>query len=157
MELRVGGGPYERREKVRRLGMMLGLVMLGVLVAAGAAVAVNKICGSNLPCEGTDNNDTLYERIGNFKHDRIEGFDGRDVIDANTFTRDRDILHGGSQGDRLLTNDTDGRDIAHGGRGRDTCWINPGDSTRSCQQVHRVRSTGTTNVAEDLSQAAFGQ
>ena len=28
MELRVGGGPYERREKVRRLGMMLGLVML---------------------------------------------------------------------------------------------------------------------------------
>ena len=111
----------------------------------------------DLPCEGTDNNDVLYERIGNFKHDRIEGFDGRDVIDANTFNFDRDILHGGSQGDRLLTNDTDGRDIAHGGRGRDTCWVNPGDATRNCQQVHRVRSTGTTNVAEDLSQAAFGQ
>jgi hypothetical protein len=157
MELRVGGGPYERREKMRKLGMMLGLMMLGVLVAAGAAVAVNKICGRDLPCEGSDNNDVLYERIGNFKRDRIEGFDGRDVIDANTFNFDRDILHGGSQSDRLLTNDTDGRDIAHGGRGRDTCWVNPGDSTRNCQKVHRVRSTGTTNVAEDLSRAAFGQ
>jgi hypothetical protein len=157
MELRDGRGPYERREKVRRLGMMLGLMMVGVLVVAGAAVAVNKICGNHLPCEGTDNKDTLYERIGNFKRDRIEGFRGRDVIDANTFTFDRDILHGGSQSDRLLTNDSDGRDLAAGGRGRDTCWVNPGDATRNCQQVHRVRSTGTTNVAEDLSKAAFGQ
>ena len=142
---------------MRRLGMMVGLVMLGVLVAAGVAVAVNKICGNNLPCEGTDNKDVLYERIGNFKRDRIEGFDGRDVIDANTFNRDRDILHGGNRSDRLLTNDTDSRDIAHGGRGRDICWVNAGDGTRNCEQVHRVRSTGTSNVAEDLSQAAFGQ
>jgi hypothetical protein len=157
MQPRVRRDPYERRKKVRRLGMMLGLVVLGVLVAAGMAMAVNKICGNNLPCEGTDNNDTLYERIGNFKHDRIEGFGAQDVIDANTFDRDRDVLRGDAGRDRLLTNDTDGSDVANGGRGRDVCWVNAGDATRSCEQVHRVRFTGTSNVAEDLSQAAFGQ
>jgi hypothetical protein len=147
----------EEGEKMRRMVMLLGVVMLGVLVAAGMAMAVNKICGRNLPCEGTDNNDTLYERIGNFRHDRIEGFDAQDVIDANTFDRDRDILRGDAGRDRLLTNDTDGSDRANGGRGRDVCWVNEGDATRSCEQVHRVRFTGTSNVAEDLSQAAFGQ
>lgn len=141
---------------MRRPVMMFGMGILLVFVAAGVAMAVTKTCGNKLPCKGTDNDDVLYERIGD-NEDRIFGFDGRDVIDANTFTRDRDILHGGSQSDRLLTNDTDGRDVAHGGRGRDTCWVNPGDGTRNCQQVHRLRSTGTTNVAEDLSKAAFGQ
>jgi|SRR5215216_707640 len=142
---------------MRRLVMVLRLVMLGVLAAAGVAVAVNKMCGNNLPCEGTDNNDVLYERIGNFRRDHIDGFDGRDVIDANTFTNDSDVLHGGDQGDRLLTNDTDGRDLAHGGRGRDVCYVSAGDETRNCEQVHRVRSTGTTNVAEDLSREPSGQ
>jgi Ca2+-binding RTX toxin-like protein len=141
---------------MRRLVTMLGMVMLIAMMAAGVAVAVTKTCGNNLPCEGTDNDDVLYERIGN-KRDHIDGFDGRDVIDANTFNRDTDILHGGEGRDRLLTNDADGRDLAHGGRGRDVCWVNAGDRTRNCQEVHRVTSTGTTNVAEDLSQAAFGQ
>jgi RTX calcium-binding nonapeptide repeat (4 copies) len=143
---------------MRRLVMMLGVVMLGVLVAAGAAGAVDKICGNNLPCEGTDNNDTLFERIGNFKHDRIEGFDGRDVIDANTFDRDRDILRGDAGRDKLLTNDTDSNDVANGGRGRDTCYVSRGDAIRSCEVVHRATfGAGTSNVAQDAPKAAFGQ
>ena len=142
---------------MRRFGMMFGVVVLGVFVAASVAVAVTKTC-HNVPCNGTGNNDVLYERIGANKHDRIFGFDGHDVIDANTFNSDRDILHGGDQGDKLLTNDTDGRDVAEGGRGRDVCYVTQGDVTRSCEVVRRGTFTaGTSNVAKDRSREAFGQ
>src|SRR5215211_2508991 len=94
---------------MRRIALVLGLAMLLAMVAAGVAVAVTKTCGDTLPCEGTNDDDVLYERIGPNKHDRIFGFDGHDVIDANTFNADRDVLLGGNQGDKLLTNDTDGR------------------------------------------------
>ncbi len=142
---------------MRRLMMMLGLVVLLVLVAAGVAVAVTKTCGNTLPCAGTNNDDVLYERIGTVK-DSIYGFDGHDVIDANTFNADRDVLRGGARRDKLLTNDTDGRDRANGGRGRDVCYVSQGDATRSCEVVRRFSSTaGTSNVAGDLSREAFGQ
>jgi hypothetical protein len=131
--------------------------MLLAMVAAGAAMAVTKICNS-VPCEGTNHDDELYERIGANKHDRIYGFDGHDVIDANTYNVDRDILRGGDQGDKLLTNDTDGRDVARGGRGRDVCYVSRGDVTRSCEVVREATFTaGTSNVAEDLPREAFGQ
>jgi hypothetical protein len=140
---------------MRRLMMMVGVMMLGVLVAAGVAVAVTKTCGNNLPCNGSDRDDVLYERIGS-KHDRIFGLDEEDVIDANTFNRDRDVLMGGNQDDRLLTNDTDGRDVANGGRGRDTCFVSRGDRTRSCEVVRRGTFTaGTSTVAQDAPVAAF--
>jgi Ca2+-binding RTX toxin-like protein len=120
-------------------------------------VAVTKTCGNNLPCEGTNNDDVLYERTGS-EHDRIFGFDGRDVIDANTFNRDRDVVHGGDGRDRLLTNDTDGRDRAHGGRGRDICYVSRGDATRSCEVVRRATFTaGSSDLSEDLSREAFGR
>ena len=95
-----------------RLVMMLGLVMLGVLVAAGAAVAVNKICSNNLPCEGTDRERHALRANRNRQRDRIFGFDRNDVINANTFDRDRDTLRGDAGRDKLLTNDTDNRDVA---------------------------------------------
>jgi Ca2+-binding RTX toxin-like protein len=133
------------------------MVMLITMMAAGVAVAVTKTCGNNLPCEGTNNDDVLYERTGS-EHDRIFGFDGRDVIDANTFNRDRDVVHGGDGRDRLLTNDTDGRDRAHGGRGRDICYVSRGDATRSCEVVRRATFTaGSSDLSEDLSREAFGR
>lgn len=142
---------------MRKLAMMLGTGMLLVLVAAGVAVAVTKTCGNTLPCEGTDNNDVLYERIG-ADQDRIRGFDGRDVIDANTFDPDRDVLLGGDGRDRLLTNDTDRFDVANGGRGRDVCYVSKGDETRSCEVVRRATfRAGTSDVSKDLSREAFGQ
>jgi hypothetical protein len=143
---------------MRRIALVLGLAMLLTIVAAGVAVAVTKTCGDTLPCNGTNDEDVLYERIGPNKHDRIFGLDGHDVIDANTFNSDRDILHGGNQGDKLLTNDTDGRDVADGGRGRDVCYISQGDVTRSCEVVRRGTFTaGTSKVAKDRSREAFGQ
>src|SRR5918994_2325397 len=139
-----------------RKALVLGLAMLLALVAAGAAMAVTKTC-SNVPCIGTDNDDVLYERIGD-DQDRIRGLDGRDVIDANTFGPDRDVLLGGASRDRLLTNDTDRFDVANGGRGRDTCFVSKGDTARSCEVLRRATFTaGASNVPEDLSKEAFGQ
>src|SRR3712207_9032563 len=96
--------------------MLLGLTMVLLIVATGIAVAVTKVC-NNLPCTGSENNDELYERVGNRERDRIFGLDGEDVIDANTYRRDRDVLEGGRQDDRLLTNDGDGRDAARRSEG----------------------------------------
>jgi hypothetical protein len=96
------------------------------------------------------NNDTLFERIGNRQRDRIFGFDRNDVINANTFDRDRDTLRGDAGRDKLLTNDTDNRDVANGGRGRDTCYVSRGDATRSCEVLRRATfRAGTSNVAQD--------
>jgi hypothetical protein len=136
--------------------LMLGLAMLLALVAAGAAMAITKTC-RGIPCEGTDNNDVLYERIGR-DQDRIRGLDGRDVIDANTFDPDRDVLLGGAGRDRLLTNDTDRFDVANGGRARDICYVSRGDTTRSCEVLRRATfRAGSTDLSKDLSKAAFGQ
>jgi hypothetical protein len=136
--------------------LVLGLAMLLALVAAGAAMAITKTC-RGIPCEGTDNNDVLYERIGR-DQDRIRGLDGRDVIDANTFDPDRDVLLGGAGRDRLLTNDTDMFDVANGGRARDICYVSKGDTIRSCEVVRRATfRAGTTDLSEDLSKEAFGQ
>ena len=139
-----------------RIVLLLGLAMLLALAAAGAAVAVTKTCHA-VPCIGTDNNDVLYERIG-ADQDRIRGLDGRDVIDANTFDPDRDVLLGGAGRDRLLTNDTDGNDVANGGRARDICYVSRGDTTRSCEVLRRATFRArTTDLSKDLSKAAFGQ
>jgi Ca2+-binding RTX toxin-like protein len=121
---------------MRRLAMMLGLVMLFVFVAAGAAIAVTRTCGDNLPCEGSNGDDVLHEREGTVK-DVIYGRDGNDLLDANNFFKDRDRLFGGDQGDKLLANDRDGRDVLKGGAGRDRCFGDPGDRFVNCE----VRST----------------
>jgi hypothetical protein len=120
--------------------MFLGVATVMLVMAAGVAVAVNKQCGNNLPCRGTDNNDQLHERIGNRERDRILGLQGGDLLDANNYGLDRDRLDGGPQGDRLLTNDNDGRDSARGGRGNDRCAVDRGDNTSSCSV--RVQAAG---------------
>jgi hypothetical protein len=146
-----------RRGTMRRLVMMFGMGMLLVVVAAGLAIAFTKTCGRDLPCEGTDNDDVLYERLG-ANQDNIKGLDGRDVIDANTFNPDRDVLRGGRGRDTLLSNDTDKFDVAHGGRDRDVCYVSKGDAVRSCEVVRRATfSAGTTDVSKDLSREAFGR
>jgi Ca2+-binding RTX toxin-like protein len=138
---------------VRKSAVALGLMILLVLVAAGVALAVTRTCKAD-PCDGTERNDALYERIGNNRPDRIFGFRGEDVIDANTFTRDKDKVFGGDNDDRLLSNDGDGRDLIKGGRGRDVCYADRRDGTRSCE-VLRESSEGTSDVEGDLDAAAF--
>jgi hypothetical protein len=137
----------KERKQVRRMFMLAGLMMITVMVAAGVALAVTKTC-KNVPCRGTDNDDVLYERIGNGDRDRIFGLRGNDDMSAALYTRDRDRLFGGPHGDRIVVNDGDRRDLAAGGRGSDTCYIDRGDNTRSC---------GRTNVtAAGVEPQGFG-
>ncbi len=118
---------------MRKMAMSLGLIMVLLIVAAGVAVAASRVC-DDIPCRGTENDDVLYEREGNRKRDRILALDGADVIQAATYTKDRDVAEGGRKDDRLLTNDGDGRDSARGGRGRDVCFVDPGDASSSCER-----------------------
>jgi hypothetical protein len=84
----------------------------------------------------------LYEREGNHERDRILGLDGEDVIDADTYDRDRDVLEGGKQDDDLYTRDGDGKDAARGGRGSDRCFADSGDSVSSCRRINRASAEG---------------
>jgi hypothetical protein len=137
---------------MRKIAMLLGLMMIIVLVATGVAIAVVKTC-KDVPCRGSDNDDTLYERIGNRKHDRIFGLDGHDDIDANTYRRDRDRVVGGQQGDRLLVNDNDQRDLAKGGDGSDNCIIDQGDGTSSCENVN-IEAVGAAPAGFEFNESA---
>jgi RTX calcium-binding nonapeptide repeat (4 copies) len=118
---------------VRKMVMLLGLTMVLLIVGAGMAVAVSRVC-NDIPCRGSENDDVLYEREGNRLRDRILGLEGEDVIQAATYTKDRDVVEGGRKDDRLLTNDGDGRDTARGDRGKDVCYVDPGDATSSCDR-----------------------
>jgi RTX calcium-binding nonapeptide repeat (4 copies) len=128
-------------DRMGRLMMLLGIVMLIAVMTTGVAVAVTKTCGDNLPCEGTDNEDVLHERHGTVK-DVIYGFKAEDVLDANNFFKDRDRLFGGDNGDKLLANDNDGRDVLRGGQGRDRCYGDPGDRFVNCQVENTALAAG---------------
>jgi Ca2+-binding RTX toxin-like protein len=100
------------------------------LLFASVALAVEKHC-IDQPCYGTDGNDTLYERTGDGLNDTIYGRAGRDVVRANAYTQDADILHGGGGNDRLDANDNgasgtppeDTLDAVYGGKGFDICIV----------------------------------
>jgi hypothetical protein len=141
---------------MRRMVVLLGLMAVIVMVAAGVAVAVNKTCGNNLPCRGSENDDVLHERTGNGDRDRILALDGRDNVEAATFNNDRDVLDGGQKRDRILTNDGDRRDSARGGRGRDTCLTDAGDARRSCESG-RVATAAEVGVVPSWFDNTTGQ
>ena len=119
---------------MRRLVLMIGVVMMLVFVTAGVALAVRKTCG-DIPCRGTNNDDVLYERIGNGTRDRILGLDRNDDMDAALYTDDQDRLEGARGRDLIVVHDSDSRDTANGGRGRDVCRVDPGDSRSSCERI----------------------
>jgi RTX calcium-binding nonapeptide repeat (4 copies) len=136
--------PTEGEQEMRRLLLMMGMVMLIAVMATGVALAVTKQC-TDIPCNGTDNEDVLHERNGTVK-DAIYGMGAHDVLDANNFSRDRDRLFGGDQGDKLLANDRDGRDVLRGGMGRDRCFGDRGDRFVNCE----VESTRAPDRADNL-------
>ena len=128
--------------------MMVGLSMVLLVVVAGIAVAVTKVC-NNKPCEGTNNDDSLYEQVGDRKDDRILAFDGEDVVDAGTYDRDQDRLEGGRKDDDLFTDDGDGKDAAFGGRGSDRCVADPGDRVESCRRISPTSAEAAALHAEE--------
>ena len=137
----------EGERQLRRVVFFLGVAMVMLVVAAGVAVAVEKTC-ENVPCTGTENDDELHERDGSVK-DRILGKGGNDRIEAVSYSKDRDVLKGQDQGDRLVTVDGDRRDAARGGSGRDTCFIDQGDARRSCERLDIATTEAEVNAAQE--------
>ena len=92
--------------------MMVAMVAVMVALFATAAYAAT--------IDGNDRRNTLIETAGD---DLIRGFGGGDVIDANNYGGDEDILRGGEGNDRLLANDGDTLDTVNGGPGFDICVV----------------------------------
>ena len=97
---------------MRKTGLMVAMVAVMVALFATAAYAAT--------IEGNDNPNALIETPND---DIIRGFGGGDVIDANNFGGDEDILRGGPGDDVLLANDGDSEDLLFGGPGFDICVV----------------------------------
>jgi len=121
---------------MRKIAMLVGVVALMTVLFTSAALALlgHQCAGS--PCTGTNGPNKLYERGGNGTGDRIYGRGGGDVLLANEWTRDRDILRGGRGKDRLNVNDGDSRDTVSGGKRFDICIVDSrGELGGGCEAV----------------------
>src|SRR5215217_7806764 len=105
--------------------LMAGLTALLVALFATAAIGmVGRRC-SNDPCFGNEKRNELYERRGDGRSDTIHGRGGGDVLDAQEYVNDRDVLYGDTGIDWLSTVDHDSRDYVSGGGGKhDLCDVN---------------------------------
>jgi hypothetical protein len=118
--------------------MMLGtlVVMLVPLVAAAAFAADQLINCKSAPCYGSRNHDKIYERPRNGVFDKIIMRGGHDLILANGYTNDRDIVKGGSGYDKIKVNDGDRWDTASGGAGGDWCIVDSiSEAGTGCSRV----------------------
>jgi hypothetical protein len=112
---------------MRNVTMLLGVAVIMTMLFASVALAVEKQC-INRPCNGTDGNDKLFERSGDGVNDTISGQAGRDVMRADAYTQDTDLLYGNRGNDRLNANDNgqlpeDTIDTVYGGKGFDICIV----------------------------------
>ena len=110
---------------MRKLIMVLGLVVVLVpLVGAAALAATGELiqCKS-VPCYGAKGDDKILERIGNAKQDIIIPTRGDDLVLANKYTNDQDIIKRGGGSDKINVADGDILDLANGGKGRDICIV----------------------------------
>ena len=120
---------------MRKLAMLVGVVALMTMLFASAAFGFAHRCAGS-PCTGTNSANMLDERYGNGVPDTISGRGGRDVLRADFYTRDTDLLYGGSANDRLNVNDGDTRDSVSGGGGFDICIVDSrGELSGGCQDV----------------------
>ncbi len=122
---------------VKRVVLMVLAALMAAALMAPAALAVTKQCAER-PCLGTANDDRLTERPGDGRDDTIRGRGGKDVIRANRYDRDVDLLYGGAGRDRLNAQDGDVRDELRGGPGFDVCYVDEGDETQGCEEVASV-------------------
>jgi len=137
---------------MRRIFLVAVAGALLLALSAGTALAINIIQCKNVPCNGTNNADRIFERIGNHKEDRIYARDGNDVVDASKYNRDSDKVRGDGGNDRIRTDDGDGRDTVNCGSGRDIAVIDPGDrAATNCQDVR----TNFTGSAEEFATGSY--
>jgi hypothetical protein len=128
---------------MRKLMLAVGLaVVLVPLFAAVALAAEGQLiqCRNDLPCTGSRGDDKMLERIGDGKPDEIVPRGGDDLVLANKYTDDQDVVRGGGGFDRINVADGDRLDTANGGRGRDFCIVDARrEAGTSCARVQVQR------------------
>jgi hypothetical protein len=109
---------------MRKLIMVMALVVVMVPLLAGVALAYGRIiqCTSK-PCYGGRGQDTILERIGDGKPDTIIARGANDLVRANKYTNDRDVVKSGGGFDTVNVADGDRRDTAKPGLGINKCIV----------------------------------
>lgn len=143
---------------LRRISVFMVAGTLFLVLVAGVAVARSFQC-SDIPCNGTNKDDVITERQGSMR-DEISGFDGRDVIRAQKFGDDNDVLDSDRRGDRVRSDDGDSRDSIDCGSGRDTAIVDEGDSVNfsNCEDVRGqggVAKMVPSDPSQDVSSATL--
>jgi hypothetical protein len=109
---------------MRKLMMVVALVVVMVPLVGAAALAADQLIQCKAaPCYGSGNDDKILERKGNGVFDKIIMRGGHDVVLANGYTNDTDIVKGGTGFDKIKVNDNDRHDTASGGNGGDWCIV----------------------------------
>ena len=125
--------------------MMLALALVVVLVPLFAAVAFAAEgqliqCNRVLPCVGSKGDDKMLERRGDGKEDHIIPKAGDDLVLANKYTDDEDVVSGGGGFDRINVADGDKLDTTNGGNGKDVCIVDARrEAGDSCTRVRVQR------------------
>jgi hypothetical protein len=105
------------------LVVSLAVVVVGVFAAVALAEGQLIQCKKSVPCYGGKGEDKILERIGNGKDDQIVPKGADDLVLANKYTKDTDVVRGGGGRDKINVADADKRDRANGGAGRDWCIV----------------------------------
>ena len=125
---------------MRKLTMVLAVVVVMVPLVGAAALAADQLiqCQS-IPCYGSGNDDKILERIGNGKADKILPGGGHDLIKANGYTNDIDVVKSSKGFDKINVRDGDTNDKANGGKGaHDWCIVDSrSEAGRGCEKVTR--------------------
>ena len=114
---------------MRKPMMALALAVVLVPPFAAAALAQGQLIQGQLiqcttvSCYGGQGDDQILERIGNRENDVIVPRGGGDLVLANKYTSDTDVVRGGGGFDKIDVADSDTLDTANGGKGRDLCIV----------------------------------
>ena len=109
---------------MRKLMMALALAVVLVPLFAAVALAQGQLIQcTTVPCYGGKGDDQILERIGNRKNDVIVPRGGGDLVLANKYTNDTDVVRGGGGFDKINVADGDTLDTANGDKGRDRCIV----------------------------------
>jgi hypothetical protein len=126
---------------MRKLTLVLALAVVLVPLFAAVALAQGEViqCKS-VPCYGSKGDDRIMERIGDGKDDVIVPKGGDDLVLANKYTDDQDVVRRGGGDDKINVADGDKLDTANGGKGHDLCIVDARrEAGTSCNKVQVVR------------------
>jgi hypothetical protein len=126
---------------MRKLMLVMALAVVLVPLFAAVALAEGQLIQcTTVPCYGDSGNDKILERVGNRKDDEIIPRGGDDLVLANKYTNDADVVRRGGGDDKINVADGDTLDTANGGKGRDICIVDARkEAGASCASVQVQR------------------